>query len=122
MAINNNALAPSEEVDALHEQYETAVEDNESDDDQMIGASDSERMRNLLRTKCLTLHKVNGDTIKPMVTSANGPAQRKLCDEFRQMDGAGKFSVLQHTQTTARHTLRKQRPRWILMRMSWNGI
>jgi hypothetical protein len=50
MAINNNALAPSEEVDALHEQYETAVEDNESDNDQMIGASDSERMRNLLRT------------------------------------------------------------------------
>jgi hypothetical protein len=26
----------SEEVDALHEQYETAVEENESDDDQMI--------------------------------------------------------------------------------------
>jgi hypothetical protein len=26
----------NEEVDALHEQYEAAVEDNESDDDQML--------------------------------------------------------------------------------------
>jgi hypothetical protein len=38
-------------VDALHEQYETAVED-ESDDDQMIGASDDENEP--ITPRCLT--------------------------------------------------------------------
>ena len=77
MQINNCFATTGKNVDTLQDHYETALEDNKSDTDQLPYASDDNDLDGFTHVYAHP-HQANGGP-----PPANLPGQRILCDEFR---------------------------------------